>query len=91
MKTVKAKTDSAAMDMMIKASNIMQSDTIKHMVRVQDLLDSLARVDGTLVRYEVQGNKVEWEALVPKAFAQEFGTPKGLDAKDKRVRVMGKR
>jgi hypothetical protein len=88
MSTVKTRTDEAAMDMMIKASNIMQSDTIKHMVRIQELLDSLANVDGTLVKYEVEGNKTEWQALIPPAFAQDFGKPVGL-AKDGRARVSG--
>lgn len=88
MKIVKTQTDEAAMDMMIKASNIMQSDTIKHMVRIQELLDTLAKVNGTLVRYEVEGHKVEWEALIPPAFAQEYGKPQGLD-KDGRARVIG--
>lgn len=90
MKTVKTQTDEAAMDMMISASNIMQSDTIKHMVRIQDLLDNLSKVDGTIVKYEVQGNSVQWEALIPKAFAEDFGKPTGLD-EDGRVRVQGKR
>ena len=68
----------------------MQSDTIKHMVRIQELLDTLATVDGTLVRYEVNKGKVEWEALIPPAFAQEYGTPLGLE-KDGRVRVKNNR
>ena len=87
LSVIKAETDDAAMDLMIKASNIMQSDTIKHMVRIQQLLDSLAEVDGTLVRYEVGKNgALEWEALIPQAFAEDFGQPQGLE-KDGRVRV----
>jgi hypothetical protein len=50
------------------------------------LLDQLAAVDGTLVKYDVQGKKVEWQALIPPAFAQDYGTPQGL-APDGRARV----
>jgi len=87
---VKMETDNAAMNMMIQAANVMQSDTIRHMVRIQELLDSLSKVDGTLLRYEVDKGQVEWEALVPPAFAQDFGTPKEL-VEDGRVRVEGTR
>lgn len=87
---VKMETDNAALDLMLKAANVMQSDTIKHMVRIQELLDGLAKVDGTLVRYEVKDGKLQWEALVPPAFAQDFGQAQGLE-KDGRVRVKGDR
>lgn len=68
---VKEESDTAARDLLTSAANVMQSDTIKHMVRVQNLLDSIAQSNGYLVRYEVQGKKVEWEALVPQAFAEK--------------------
>ncbi len=88
---VKMATDKASTDLMVNAYNAMQSDTIKHMVRIQEILDSLAKVDGTLVRYEVKGGQVEWEALLPPAFAQEYGTvQQGLE-KDGRVRVKATR
>ena len=83
---VQSQSENASNELMIKAHNAMQSDTIKHMVRIQELLDTLAAKDGTLVRYEVKGGKVEWEALVPQPFAAEFGQPKGLE-KDGRARV----
>ena len=83
---VRQQTDQATTELMLKAYNAMQSDTIRHMVRIQEILDSLAKVDGTLVRYEVKGGSVEWEALLPPAFAQDFGSPQGLE-KDGRVRI----
>jgi hypothetical protein len=83
---VRTQTEQASNDLMINAYNAMQSDTIRHMVRVQELLDQLAAVDGTLVKYDVQGKKVEWQALIPPAFAQDYGTPQGL-APDGRARV----
>jgi hypothetical protein len=43
---------------------------ILHLHRIQELLDALITVKGTLVRYEVKGGgAVEWEALVPYDFA----------------------
>ena len=87
---VKAETDNAAMTLMLNAANVMQSDTIKHMVRIQELLDTLAKVNGTLVRYEVKKGSVEWEALIPQAFAADFGKPQGLEV-DGRVRVKNTR
>ena len=87
---VKRDTDNAATNLMLNAANVMQSDTIKHMVRVQELLDGLSKVDGTLVRYEINKGKVEWEALIPPAFAQDFGQPQGLED-DGRVRVKNTR
>lgn len=83
---VKMTSEQASGDLMVKAHNAMQSDTIRHMVRIQEILDSLSKVDGTLVRYEVQDGKVEWEALVPPAFANDYGAPQGLE-KDGRVRI----
>lgn len=84
---VKSATQRASNDLMVNAFNAMQSDTIRHMVRIQELLDQLATVDGTLVRYEVNGRKVEWEALVPEAFASNFGKPVGIDEEDPRNRI----
>lgn len=71
LERVKSDSDTAARDLLINAANVMQSDTIKHMVRVQNLLDSLAQSNGYLVKYDVQGKKVDWEALVPQAFADK--------------------
>ena len=87
---VRSETGRASEDLMVNAYNAMQSDTIKHMVRIQELLDTLSAKNGTLVRYEVQGTKVEWEALIPPAFAQEFGKPEDL-APDGRARVKNTR
>lgn len=87
---VKTETEHASSELMIKANNAMQSDTIRHMVRVQEILDDLSEVDGTLVLYKVEKGKTQWEALVPPAFAQDFGAPQGLE-KDGRVRIKASR
>lgn len=92
---VRTDTDAASNDLMLKAYSAMQSDTTKHMVRVQEILDGLARLDGTLVRYEVSKKGVEWEAVVPPAYAQaviqKFGAVVDEKAKEKdgRIRVKG--
>lgn len=72
LEEVKLSTDQAAQDLMRNAANIMQSDTIRHMVRIQGLIDSLGQINGYLVRYDVNGGRVEWEAIVPQAFASKF-------------------
>ncbi len=69
--TLKQQTDSAALELVEKASNVMQSDSIKHMVRVQQLLDRLALSNGYLVKYEVIKNKTIWQAVVPQALAKK--------------------
>ena len=95
--SVKKETEEASLELIQEASSAMKSDTTKHMVRVQELLDSLSKLDGTLVRYEVEKGKVEWEALVPPAFALEAGQKLSAKpvsderAKDGRIRIIGKR
>ena len=94
---VKSDTDRASEELMLKAYNAMQSDTIKHMVRVQEILDGLARLDSTLVKYDIQGNTVKWEALVPQAYIptvrQKYNVEvvEGEKEKDGRIRVIGSR
>lgn len=90
---VETNTQKASQDLMMSAYKAMQSDTIRHMVRIQELLDGLRKIDGTLVRYELKGGKLEWEALVPAAYQQGAGPIKGAVQpgleKDGRVRIKG--
>lgn len=91
---VKEETKTATEELMVNAAQSMQSDVFKHMVRVQELLDALRRIDGTLVRYEVNKGKVEWEALVPPAYQQGTGELSGAQvfggmSTDGRVRIKG--
>jgi hypothetical protein len=90
---VKVATDRASQDLMLEAYNALQSDSIKHMVRIQELLDELRTIDGTLVKYEVEGKNRKWEVLVPQAYGQGVGSvtgqvQPGLE-KDGRVRIKG--
>lgn len=92
---VQQNSQSVSQKLMIEAYNALQSDSIKHMVRIQELLDELRTIDGTLVKYEVDGKKVNWEVLVPAAYGQGVGTVKGQVQpgieKDGRVRIKGTR
>lgn len=93
LETVQAASEKASNDLMVNAYNALQSDTIKHMVKVQQLLDTLRTIEGTLVKYEVHGGKASWEALVPKSFTQGVGPVRGTIQpemeKDGRVRLKG--
>ncbi|MEZ5814885.1 MAG: hypothetical protein R3E13_09265 [Alphaproteobacteria bacterium] len=98
LKSVQEQTQRTSENLMIGAYNAMQSDTIKHMVRVQEILDGLGRLDSTLVRYEIKkGNQVEWEALVPPAYIQTVlqkyavRVDESKKEKDGRIRVIGTR
>ena len=90
---VKTETDRASQSLMLEAYNALQSDSIKHMVRVQELLDELRTIDGTLVKYEVVGKKRNWEVLVPPAYGQGVGSIRGQVQpgikKDGRVKIKG--
>ena len=93
---VQMQTDQASADLMIKATGALQSDTIKNMVRVQELLDALVKIDGTLVKYKVDKGSVTWEALVPASFSNCTGALGGCQVKaglekDGRVRISGTR
>lgn len=93
LKQVRLDTEKASMDLMVNAANALQSDTIKHMVKIQQLLDTLRTMEGTLVKYEVDKGKTKWEALVPKSFTQGVGVVRGEVQpgmeKDGRVRIKG--
>lgn len=90
---VKTESQRVSQQLMIEAYNALKSDSIKHMVRIQELLDELRKIDGTLVKYEVQGSKVHWEALVPQGFSGGVGSVKGKVQpgieEDGRIRIIG--
>ena len=65
----KSDTELASMQLLNDAAKSLENDTIRHIIRIQELLDTLLQIQGTLVKYQVKGSSVEWEALVPKTFA----------------------
>ncbi len=71
---IKKQTDLAALKLMKNAAEVMQSDTIRHMVRIQRLLDNLSQSNGYMVSYEVVGKRTEWNAIVPIAFSDQART-----------------
>ncbi len=93
LKVVKENTDRVSEQLMLEAYNALQSDSIKHMVRIQEILDDLRQIDGTLVKYEVKGKALKWEALVPQPYGKGVGSLKNVKpadlAKDGRVRIIG--
>jgi len=93
LEKVKSDSENASNALMVNAYNALQSDTIKHMVKVQQLLDTLRTIEGTLVKYEVNGGRTTWEALVPKSFTGGIGPVQGqIQEKmepDGRVRLKG--
>lgn len=95
LKKVKEETQEISQRLMVEAYNALQSDSIKHMVRIQELLDELRTVDGTLVKYEVEGGNRKWEVLIPPAYGQGVGTIRGKVQPgiepDGRVRLKGTR
>lgn len=90
---VRDETDRASQQLMIEAYNALQSDSIKHMVRIQEILDDLRDIDGTLVKYEVQGTTLKWEAIVPQPYGKGVGSLKNVKPAqlepDGRIRIIG--
>lgn len=93
LEAVTVQSDKAANDLMLNAYNALQSDTIRHMVKIQEILDTLRTIEGTLVKYEVNKNQTEWQALVPKSFTGGVGPVRGQIQpgieSDGRVRIKG--
>jgi hypothetical protein len=93
---VRQETERASTQLMLKASKSLQSDVYKHLSRIQQLLDDLSQINGTLVKYEVKGEgKIRWEALVPASYKSGVMSVKGEVqpgvTEDGRVRIVGKR
>ncbi len=86
-------TRTATNQLLIQATDALQSNLYRHMVRVQELLDTLMVFGGTLVRYEVMPDgSIQWEALVPRALEGDISklqaTASGMEA-DGRLRIKG--
>jgi hypothetical protein len=90
---IKQQSEDASMDLMTKATQASQNEVTKHTVRVQQLLDDLGKIDGTLVRYQVSKGKLEWEAVVPAAYSTGVMSVRGAAQpgieQDGRIRIKG--
>ncbi len=94
LENVKNASESASLDIMMKASQSTQSEVLKGIIRLQELLDDLSKIDGTLVKYQVkQGGALEWEALVPAAYSTGVMSVRGQAQPgiepDGRIRLKG--
>ncbi len=92
---VRKQTEAASTELMENAYLALQSQTTRHLVRIQQLLQELQTIDGTLVSYNVKDGKLEWEALVPASYSGGIGSiigqvQPGIE-KDGRVRIKGKK
>lgn len=93
---VMEETQKATDELMIKSYGALTNEAVKHMVRIQELSDSLGTIDGTLAKYEVKRDgQVEWLALVPQAYRGGISTINGkiqeIPEKDGRARIKGNR
>lgn len=89
-------TEQASFDLLRDATQQFENEASNHMIRIQELLDTLVQIEGTLVRYEVyKDGRVEWDALVARSFSSgqyenlENVTTIGRLEKDGRVRIRG--
>ncbi len=94
LEDVKEQTETASMSLLRQAADLSQNDVLKHTTRLQQLLDDLGQIDGTLVRYEVsKGGKLEWEALVTAGYSKGVlsiqGTAQPGIEPDGRIRMKG--
>lgn len=74
LQSVREQSDEASVKLLISAQNLSKNEVMQYTYRAQQLLDDLTKIDGTLVRFEVlKGGRLEWEALVPAAYASTVG------------------
>lgn len=91
--TLKEQTETASMELVKQANDLSKNDVLRRTVRLQQLLDDLGQIDGTLVRYEVKGERLEWEALVTAGYSKGVlsiqGTAQPGIEPDGRIRMKG--
>lgn len=91
--TIQEQTETSSMDLLIKAAELSQNEVLKHTSRLQQLLDDLSQIDGTLVRYEVKDGRLEWEALVTAGYSKGVLSIQGVAQPgiepDGRIRMKG--
>lgn len=91
--TIKEQTEQATTDLLNQATDLSRNDVLRHTTRLQQLLDDLGQIDGTLVRFEVKGSKLEWEALVTAGYSKGVlsiqGTAQPGIEPDGRIRMKG--
>jgi hypothetical protein len=80
----------ASNQLMVEASNALQSSTNKHLSRIIELYDTIGGFGGVLVKYEVKADGgVEWQALIPGAVSPGQLQATAIGAEDGRIRIKG--
>lgn len=67
LQAAQKETAAATEKLMLEASQVIRNDTDRHLFRIQELLDIMQNLNGTLTKYEVKSGHVIWEALIPAA------------------------
>lgn len=80
--TAERETKQATEELMMQASQAVRNDSDRHLFRLQELLNSLQNVNGTMTKFEVKDGKVSWEALIPPAAG-------GTNLQQLRAKVIG--
>ncbi len=98
LEEARKETQAASELLLTRARDQFKNTATEHMIRIQELLDTLVQIEGTLVRYEVYPDgRVEWDALVPRSFSSgDYNKLRGVTTiggleKDGRVRIRGTR
>jgi hypothetical protein len=90
LKEAQDATTEATNQLMVAATNALQTNTDKHTARIIELLNMTSGFGGVLTKYEVKtDDSVEWEALIPSAVqpGQINAVAQGIE--NGRVRVKG--
>lgn len=95
LESVKTSSEEASMQLISKASELSHNEVLDYTARLQQLLDDLSEIDGTLVRYEIKNGGLEWEALVTAGYSKGVlsiqGTAQPGIEPDGRIRIKGTR
>ncbi len=93
LRSAQNETQAATTRLIVEAGQALRDDTSRHLARIQELLDTLGELGGTLEKYEIKDGKVVWEALVPPALSgnslQQFDARSVGRADDGRIRIRG--
>lgn len=83
-------TAQATNQLMIGASNALQSNTSKHLARIIELFNAIGSFGGILTKYEVtpDGNII-WEALIPSAVQPGQLEATAVNVENGRIRIRG--
>jgi hypothetical protein len=83
-------TSEATNQLMIQATNALQSNVSKHLSRIIELFNTIGSFGGILVKYEVKPDgAIVWEALIPSAVDASQLKATAVGAEKGRIRIRG--